>query len=159
MKKINVFLSIAISLLILFTSSDSFSQIVGISCKAKKFAKEHYDINRQREVQNILINILDNDMIYNEGYFTLDTMYTDKFYEEIAIFDQYIFGWDDWYEKYAEYGIRWAWSSDSVDVNHIWFGNYPTHPDLRDSINFDPPYSQNKEIYFKMVSDYFLFDG
>lgn len=159
MKKTNIFLSIAISLLILFTISDSFSQTVGISPEAKKFVEEHYDINRQREVQNILINILDNDMIYNEEYFTLDTMYTDKFYEEIAIFDQYIFGWDDWYEKYAEYSIRWAWSSDSVDVNHIWFGNYTTHPNFMDSINFDPPYSQNKEICFKMVSDYFLFDG
>ncbi|MFC2092771.1 hypothetical protein ACFLSV_02620 [Bacteroidota bacterium] len=159
MKKTNIFSSIAISLLILFTSSDSFSQIVGISCKAKKFVEEHYDINRQREVQNILINILDNDMIYNEGYFTLDTMYTDKFYEEIAIFDQYIFGWDDWYEKYAEYGIRWAWSTNEYDTNHLWYGNYTTHPDFEGSVNFDPPQSKNKDIYYKMVSDYFLFDG
>jgi hypothetical protein len=159
MKKINIFSLLVICLFILFTNPDSFSQIAGISPEAKKFAEEHYDINQQREVQSILINILDNDMIYNEGFFTLDTMYSDKFYEEIAIFDQYIFGWDDWYEKYAKYGIHWAWSSDSADVNHIWYGNYPTQPDFRDSINFNPPYSQSKEIYYKMVSDYFLFDG
>ena len=159
MKKINVFSSFVLSLFLLFTNSDSLSQIVGISPEAKMFAEEHYDINRQREVQSILINVLDNDMIYNEGYFTLDTTYSDKFYEEIAIFDQYIFGWDDWYQKYAEYGIRWAWSSDSSDVNHIWFGNFPTHQDFRDSISYDPPHSKNKEIYYKMVSDYFLFDG
>jgi len=79
MKKIKVLSSIAISLFILFTNSNSFSQVVGISPEAKRFAEEHYDINRQREVQNILINILDNDMIYNEGYFTLDTTYSDKF--------------------------------------------------------------------------------
>ena len=158
MKK-SFYLPFVVSFIILFTFSDSSSQIVEISPEAKKFVEEHYDINRQREIQNLLINVLEDDMIYNEEYFTLDSMYTDKFYEEIAIFDQYIFGWDDWYEKYAKYGIRWAWSSDSVDVNHIWFGNYTTHPDFMDSINFDPPYSQNKEIYYKMVSDYFLFDG
>jgi len=159
MKKGNIFSPFVISLFILFTISDSFSQIVGISPEAKIFVEEHYDINRQREVQTILINVLDNDMIYNEGYFTLDTTYSDKFYEEISIFDQYIFGWDDWYEKYAKYGIHWAWSSDSLDVNHIWYGNYPTQPDFKDSINFNPPRSKNKEIYYKMVSDYFLFDG
>ncbi len=159
MKKVNSSLLFVTSLFILFANSDSLSQVTEISTEAKRFAEEHYNIDRQREVQTILINVLDNDIMYNEKFFTLDTMYTDKFYEEIAIFDQYIFGWDDWYEKYAKYGIHWAWNSDSTDENHIWYGNYPTHPDCMDTTNFDPPNSKNKEIYYKMVSDYFLFDG
>jgi len=147
------------SLLFLFNCTSSTQDRSDISPEAKKFVEEHYDVSRQREVQNILINVLENDILYNKDFFTMDTLFTDKFYEEIAIYDQYIFGWDDWYEKYAEYGIRWAWSSDALDSNHLWYGNFPTHPDFLDTLNFDPPYSKNRQTYYKMVSDYFLFDG
>ena len=159
MKKFYFSLILLVCFLFLFNCVSSTSNRSDVSPEAKEFVEEHYDVNRQHEVEKMFRNAVKNKLVYGENYFSLDTLYTDKFYEEIAIVDQYIFGWDDWYEKYAEYGIKWAWSTDESDTNHLWYGNFPTHPDFLDTLNFSPPTSKNKEIYYKMVMEYFLFDG
>ena len=159
MKKLYVSLILPATLLFLFNCVSSKNDRSDISPEAKEFVEEHYDINRQHEVEKLFRDAVKNKLVYDENYFSLDTLYTDRFYEEIAIVDQYIFGWDDWYEKYAEYGIKWAWSTNESDTNHLWYGNYPTNPDFLDTLHFAPPTSKNKEKYYKMVSEYFLFDG
>jgi hypothetical protein len=159
MKWIHFSIAVLVFLLFLLEFVSSTKNNSDISPEAKKFVDEHYDITRQHEIENIFRGLIKNKIVYGESYFSLDTLFTDKFYLEIAIYDQYIFGWDDWYERFAEYGIKWAWNTNEYDTNHLWYGNFPTHPNYLDTLHFDPPKSKNKDTYYKMVSEYFLFDG
>lgn len=56
----------------------------------------------QSAVANILIGIHDRD-IYDEALLHLDATNTSKFYEDIAKYDRYAFGWVDWYAANAEF--------------------------------------------------------
>ncbi|MEA1973331.1 MAG: hypothetical protein U9N34_08580 [Candidatus Cloacimonadota bacterium] len=129
------------------------------------YADAHYSRAWQNQAASSMINIHENDM-YDENHFRLDDENTQHFYEDIGKYHKYIFGWDDWYDKYFAYGVHWAWDSDQEEVNHKWVGNYPTDPEFEGQPDFDPPdnASPHRKTYNDMrqeaedlydVSEYF----
>lgn len=123
--------------------------------KYMDFADEHYSRTRQNEVSADMIAIQEND-IYTTDHFRLDADNTQHFYEDIGKYNKYIFGWEDWYDKYYANGVHWVWDGDGADdPNHKWLGNYPTHPDFASQENFDSPSdgSALRDQYIKMRQD------
>jgi len=108
----------------------------------KKYADANYSRARQNEVQQNMISeaaAIDGDSstphnIYNELHFSLSDKNIQHFYEDIGKYDKYIFGWSDWYLKYAANGIDWKWGSATIDP--LWLGNHITDPD-------DPGFSES----------------
>jgi hypothetical protein len=151
--------SLVIFVFLLFVACSSTDNEKELSQEAKDFASEHYSVERQHQVEELMIEaarIIDGDeelhFFYNSDYFRLAEVGTDHFYEEIGKYHKFIFGWDDWYEKYAEYGIQWAFDLEGI---YEWLGNYPTNPNCADSVHFDAPFSENRKIYNELVRDYF----
>lgn len=113
-----------------------------IENKYKKYADANYSRAHQNEVQTNMISeaaAIDGDSstphnIYNELHFSLSDKNIQHFYEDIGKYDKYIFGWNDWYQKYAANGIDWVWGSAEIDPT--WLGNHITDPN-------DPDYPQN----------------
>jgi hypothetical protein len=60
-----------------------------------------YRRDYQSAVQDTLIRIHSND-IYDGLFFSLDPTDSQHFFEDIGKYDKYIFGWVDWYYKYAQ---------------------------------------------------------
>ncbi|HOE91306.1 MAG TPA: hypothetical protein PLV22_04970 [Candidatus Cloacimonadota bacterium] len=114
-----------------------FSKGDDVTKKYKKFADEHYDRARQTKVQNNFINhpSLANS-IYSTNHFRLDDTNTQHFYEDIGKYNKYIFGWEDWYEKYVRdingNNIECIWVFDGLDTLNpsdiVWIGNRPINP-------------------------------
>lgn len=157
MKRVNFVLLIIIILFLV--SCDTTDNNKELSKEAKDFVNAHYSIEHQHQIEEIMIEaarIIDGDEelhpLYNSDFFHLYEFGTDYFYEDIGKYNKYIFGWDDWYEKYAEFGIQWAFNDSFPNE---WLGNYPTNPNCADSLNFDIPFSENREIYNNLVGDYF----
>lgn len=59
-----------------------------------------YNREFQHRVENVLIGIDPTD-VYEAAFFHLDETNTDHFYEDIRKYGHYVFGWVDWYFKYA----------------------------------------------------------
>ena len=106
----------------------------------EKFADRHYTRDHQYQVQKDLI-LQNTGDIYTPGmqpgyddetdqehwldewgngaHFNLDYENTQHYYEDIGKYNQYLFGWDDWYDIYAtlEGGIytnpRWEFDNGS----------------------------------------------
>ena len=88
----------------------------------------------QSQVQNSLKGINVND-IYDDGFFRLDANDSQHFYEDIGKYSHYVFGWADWYYRFAadEHGtyvgadsILWVFdSTDMTNPNTRWIGNRP----------------------------------
>ncbi|MDD4309419.1 MAG: hypothetical protein PHO32_03490 [Candidatus Cloacimonetes bacterium] len=90
-----------------------------------------YNRGFQNVVQNHLKGINAHD-IYDDGYFRLDTANTQHFYEDIGKYPHYVFGWTDWYYRFAcdESGdsVTPLWVFDSSDMTNPytrWIGNRP----------------------------------
>jgi hypothetical protein len=107
-------------------------------------ANTHYDRNRQDTVQDNLINNSQSSDIYTDDHFRLDSSNTQHFYEDIGKYNKYIFGWEDWYRDYFEYGVEWKFDEG------MWIGNYPTHPDIADNDSYHPPRSELRRKYIEM---------
>ena len=120
-----------------------------------EYADGHYSRNRQNEVASNISNVNPNDK-YDDAHFHLDTENTQHFYEDIGKYNKYSFGWDDWYGKYFENGVQWAWDGDGAgDVDHTWIGNYPTDPAFAGQTDYDAPEdgSIHRSEYNKMRAD------
>ncbi|MCD4828557.1 MAG: hypothetical protein K8R90_03895 [Candidatus Cloacimonetes bacterium] len=130
------------------------------------FADGNYNRVNQTNVQNKMIGVIpapapgdnnpDNrDDIYDTNHFRLDPTNTQHFYEDIGKYDKYIFGWTDWYEKYAYTGIDsidWVWDTSEDDPDHKWVGNFPTHPNFADQGDYDTTSALRGE-YISMRQD------
>ena len=77
------------------------SDTITININGYTYTGPRYNRDFQIAVQDTLKRIHSND-IYDNQYFQLDSIYTDSFYYKIGTLDKYIFGWADWYFKYAE---------------------------------------------------------
>ena len=87
-----------------------------------------------RDFQNLVqeyvagVNTADIYDLGANGLFRLDETNSQHFYEDVGKYKKYIFGWVDWYEKYAYSGQGSLdagytaplinWSSDADDANH-----------------------------------------
>jgi hypothetical protein len=108
-----------------------------------------YNRDFQNMVQGFVADINTAD-IYDvdgkNGYYRLDEDNTQHFFEDVGKYKKYIYGWVDWYEKYAYNGtgsladgyidplINWSTSSD--DFNHVILGYDITNPNFTtDSYN------------------------
>ncbi len=89
-----------------------------------------YQRNRQNEIQEILKGINSSD-IYDNGYFRLDPTNTQHFYEDIGKYPHYVFGWMDWYYRFAADASgnfvdpRWVVDGPLDNPNTHWTGNFP----------------------------------
>ncbi len=98
-----------------------------------------------RDFQNIvqgLVSDINTADIYDvdgqNGYYRLDAQNTQHFYEDAGKYKKYIYGWADWYEKYAYNGSGSLsegsvepiinWSTNSDDPNHYILGYEITNP-------------------------------
>jgi len=97
--------------------------------------------------------------IYDNTLFRLGSQNNQEFYEDIGKYDKYIFGWVDWYYKYAYDGSNptapiWVWSPDAQTATHQWIGNYPTNPAfIVTGQTYDTPYSPLRAPYIQMRKD------
>jgi hypothetical protein len=79
----------------------------------------------------------DNESGGQNYFFRLDEKNSQHFYEDVGKYNKYIYGWVDWYEKYAYNGQGNLndgysdpiinWSSDANDANHTIL-NYTLQP-------------------------------
>lgn len=119
-----------------------------------------YNRNYQNQIQEILkgINAVD---IYDNGYFRLDSNNSQHFYEDIGKYPHYVFGWVDWYYRFAadESGNftdpSWSFDGPNTNPNTRWRGNYPlwgsdtaiaVNPNSHDA-------SMMRKTYIKMRDD------
>jgi hypothetical protein len=88
-----------------------------------------YNRGFQAVTEDSLMRVHSAD-IYDGEFFSLDTDNTQHFYEDIGKYDKYIFGWVDWYARYADASLELIPSSD-IDADGNYIGDsYPTgfHP-------------------------------
>ena len=122
-----------------------------------------YDRARQDSVQAILINVNTVD-IYDGSYFRLDKTNTQHFYEDIGKYPQYVFGWMDWYYRFAcdESGnpvspdsIRWKFDGELDSPNMRWTGNYPLWGNDTETLipNDSHDMSRMRQTYIRMRND------
>ena len=119
-----------------------------------------YDRSRQDEIQAILIGVNQHD-IYDNGYFRLDKTNSQHFYEDIGKYPQYVFGWMDWYYRFAcdESGvrdsIRWKFDGENDSPNMRWTGNYPLWGNDTETLIpiDDHEMSRMRQTYIKMRND------
>lgn len=76
----------------------TFNYNVGGVDYSYTYTGTRYRRDYQTQVQNVLINAFD---IYDETFFRLDQSDTQHFYEDIGKYNKYIFGWADWYHRFA----------------------------------------------------------
>jgi len=141
----------------------------------ERFADAHYKRSQQNQAQlNLIMQSGSSDLFYvggsfntllsegkidewgNGGHFRLDDTNTQHFYEDIAKYDKYIFGWDDWFaENWNNGNVAWEFDED---------GKY-TSPDnissLRASyiamrIKAEDYYSTSRSMRFFLVANHAL---
>lgn len=125
-----------------------------------------YDRERQYEVEEYLKNVNSAD-IYNDTYFRLDRFDGQHFYEDIGKYPHYVFGWADWYYKFAadENGDfvepMWSPTPEANDPDWIWRATYPYGANTNTSrpINFDshensPMRKKYIDMRFRSKEDY-----
>lgn len=90
-----------------------------------------YNREFQKMVQQYVSDVNSED-IYDEGangFYRLDATNSQHFYEDVGKYNKYIYGWADWYERYAYSGEGSFdegyvnpyinWDTDENDVGHI----------------------------------------
>ncbi len=121
-----------------------------------------------REFQSIVesyVSDINSDDIYDlgiNGFYRLDQQNTQHFYEDVGKYNKYIYGWADWYERYAYNGQGSLsegsvdpivlWSSDSEDINHTIIGYELTNEHYSENID-DGYYSPMRSEYIQMRKD------
>lgn len=68
-----------------------------------------YNRDFQNKVQKFVAEVNPHDMYdltvgNRPGFYRLDEKNTQHFYEDVGKYEKYVFGWADWYEKYAYAG-------------------------------------------------------
>ena len=119
-----------------------------------------YERGRQNQIQDILKDINTVD-IYEDTYFRLDENNSQHFYEDSGKYPHYVFGWMDWYYRFAadESGNfvtpRWQFDGPNDSPHTHWTGNYPIcgqNTDIAISIN-SHEMSRMRQTYIKMRND------
>lgn len=98
-----------------------------------------YNRSYQNQVQGVLRDLNPVD-IYDDTYWRLDDNNSQHFYEDIGKYAQYVFGWVDWYYRFAtddrgnyvSSNIEWDYLNDTDSPNMTWLGNKPLWGDLTD---------------------------
>lgn len=116
--------------------------------------------------------------IYDGEFFSLDATNTQHFYEDIGKYDKYIFGWVDWYARYADPSMQLVPQDNqgNYDISpypenfhpyfffsimnpqdprfnsyeNKWLGNIPLDGS---SANYEVPESAMRNAYIKMRQD------
>lgn len=88
-----------------------------------------YNRGFQAVAQDSLMFIHSAD-IYDGEFFSLDATNTQHFYEDIGKYDKYIFGWVDWYARYADASMQLIPAGDLNDQGYFTGDAYPAnfHP-------------------------------
>ncbi|MFO7660629.1 MAG: hypothetical protein R6V77_06930 [Candidatus Cloacimonadaceae bacterium] len=122
----------------------------------------------QEAVQDTLISIHTLDIYDGVGYdkfFSLDPTDTQHFFEDIGKYNKYIFGWVDWYFKYAEIPSEYTGVPDPHPLFVFDITN-PADPRFNSPENKwqynlplvgeptqDLPYSALRKVYIQMRND------
>lgn len=100
------------------------------------YSGPRYNREFQSAVETFVSNVNTSD-IYDvqdqqNAFFRLDQQDTQHFYEDVGKYNKYIYGWADWYERYAYDGSGQLedsetdpivqWSTGSDDPNHTILG-------------------------------------
>ncbi len=119
------------------------------------YADLHYQRTHQHEIENYLREMYEHD-VYDKTFWRLDDDNTQHFYEDIAKYDKYVFGWDDWYAAYATDNngdfVTPVFYGNGENENFKWFGNRVMNDEYS---NFpeDSKYSELREEYINMRRD------
>ena len=95
------------------------------------YAGKRYRRDYQLLTQNVLININEFD-IYDGSFFRLDPTDSQHFYEDIGKYNKYIFGWADWFHRFATDPTSPAgdFILDNPDYEYVWVFSGSTDPQL-----------------------------
>lgn len=124
-----------------------------------------YNREFQNMVQSFVAGINSTD-IYDvdgqNGYYRLDAQNTQHFFEDVGKYKKYIYGWVDWYEKYAYAGEGTLvagyvdpvinWSTNSEDFNHIILGYDIINPNYTED-QYDGFNTPTRAKYIQMRRD------
>ena len=95
----------------------------------------------------------------NGSFFRLEYENSQHFYEDIAKYDKYVFGWLDWFDKYV-YGegfdviVNWHWNEHTNLSEKRWLGNYAKAGEEGEwADHWDKPNSAYREVFIQMRKD------
>jgi hypothetical protein len=91
-----------------------------------RYRREYQDL-----VQTVMTNINAYD-IYDGSFFRLDSANTQHFYEDIGKYNKYIFGWSDWYFRFATDPTsgNGSFILDDPDYEDVWLWSGSSDPQL-----------------------------
>ncbi|MCF7910941.1 MAG: hypothetical protein K9M99_00310 [Candidatus Cloacimonetes bacterium] len=146
-----------------------------ITKQYEDYADQHYDRDDQWHAQKSLI---DNPLSYNSfyapddydqndlydygegGHFRLDHEDTQHFYEDIAKYNKYLFGWEDWTDIYATISGSNTWTSPQWIIENneygqgLWAGNNVVNPGSEYYTDNESLYNGERGIYSVMRQSY-----
>lgn len=95
-----------------------------VTKKYEAYADRYYLRDRQHFAENDMMNGFPGT-IYNDSHFRLDDQNSQHFYEDIAKYDKYVFGWEDWYATFVSPSgeITWIMSEAQDPLDRRWLGN------------------------------------
>ncbi len=125
-------------------------------------AQENFKTNAQNPFYD---NHFRLDGIGDDGQLTENN--SQHFYEDIAKYDKYLFGWFDWFTIYGEYqedwtdyNFHWIFQEDVTGEGNKWYGNTAYNDTisyyLQDQANYDAKngmYSTMRAKYIVMRQD------
>jgi len=138
----------------------------------ERFADAHYSRDRQNATQDDLIRYLvpnspgylfyigDNGDLTNHGnggHFRLDADNTQHFYEDIAKYDKYVFGWDDWFDDYYTQNgntVDWQFGEDGKYTNPSISANRAKYIQMR--IKAEDYYSTSRSMRYFLLANHLL---
>ena len=151
----------------------TFNYNVGGVDYSYTYTGTRYRRDYQTQVQNVLINAFD---IYDETFFRLDQSDTQHFYEDIGKYNKYIFGWADWYHRFATdptsgdgtfimddpaYEGLWVFTGSTdpqLIQNRRWYQNYTVEDFMNGNLSHpispkSPEASPWRQEYINMRKD------
>ncbi len=113
-----------------YANGETISYQVGEMAEA--YVGPRYNRGFQQQVQEALRNLNPVD-IYDITYWRLDSNNSQHFYEDIGKYPQYVFGWVDWYYRFAtdiegnyvSANVNWDHVNGTDSPNMVWIGNKP----------------------------------
>lgn len=111
--------------------TQTFNYIVDGQDYSYTYTGKRYRRDFQNAVQEVLKNINAFD-IYDDSFFRLDALNTQHFYEDIGKYNKYIFGWADWYYRFATDPTSGdgAFILDNPDYTDAWIFSGSVDPQL-----------------------------
>ncbi|MDP8231212.1 MAG: hypothetical protein P9L91_00935 [Candidatus Zophobacter franzmannii] len=120
----------------------------------EKYADQNYNRDQQHDIEPILKDKYLHD-VYDDTFWRLDDDNTQHFYEDIAKYDKYVFGWNDWYETYAMNAageeVTPEFLGDGEAADYHWTGNEVMNGD--DTWPSDERYSKLRSEFIQMRAD------